>query len=86
MAAGKPIVATDSPAHRRVLGNESAILVPCDPSAIAEGIITLAVDPELGRRLAASARRHALENLGWSNFLRDVDQLYTSVAGRANGE
>lgn len=82
MSAGKPIVATDSPAHRKVLDDNSAILVSPDPRALAAGIVKLYKDPELGKHLAAAAQRFALEHLGWSDFIDEVGELYASLAQR----
>jgi glycosyltransferase involved in cell wall biosynthesis len=58
MASGRPIVASDLPAHREVLRQrENALLVPPeDPQALAGAIQELLADPDLGRRLGAQAR------------------------------
>jgi glycosyltransferase involved in cell wall biosynthesis len=71
MASGRPIVASDLPAHREVLRQrENALLVlPEDPEALASAIRELLADPDLGRRLGAQAReevrQHSWERRAW---------------------
>jgi len=79
MAAGKPIIATDSRAHRSVLHEDSAVFVEHDPAAIAEAIVLLYRNPALAERLADTARRFALENLGWDVFVEQIEKLYTEI-------
>jgi glycosyltransferase involved in cell wall biosynthesis len=64
MAVGLPLVASDLPSMRELLhhGEDAWLVAPDDPSALAQGIRTLAADPELrsklGRALAARAPEH----------------------------
>lgn len=82
MAAGKPVVATDIPAHRSVLTAECALLTgPWSPD-LARGIVHLLRDPELAGRLGAAGRAYATEKLGWFAFVRSVGELYGEL-GRA---
>jgi len=76
MAARKPIVATDSPAHRSVLDDDSALLVAQNSGALADGIIRLYRNPEMAQRISETALRYALEKLSWPNFIREVNDLY----------
>jgi glycosyltransferase involved in cell wall biosynthesis len=76
LAAGKPVVATDIPAHRSVLTEERALLTgPWSPE-IAHGIVRLLQDRELAGRLGAAGRAYATEKLGWLAFVRSVGKLY----------
>ncbi len=60
MAAGKPIVASDLPSIRELVGHDAALLVPPDnPQALADGIQRLLEDSALASRLGARARAHA---------------------------
>lgn len=83
LAAGKPIVATDIPAHRGVLTEERAVLTGLLPTDIARGIVRLLRDRELAGRLAEAGRAYAAEKLGWFAFVRSVDDLYGEVNGEA---
>jgi glycosyltransferase involved in cell wall biosynthesis len=75
LAAGKPIVATDIPAHRSVLTAELALFTGTEAPDIARGIVRLLRDPELAARLAAAGRSYAEEKLGWFSFVHSVGDL-----------
>ena len=76
LAAGKPIVATDIPAHRAALNEERALLTGTTAPDLAGGIVRLLRDPELAARLAAAGGVHAEERLGWFAFVHSVSELY----------
>jgi glycosyltransferase involved in cell wall biosynthesis len=82
LAAGKPIVATDVPAHRAVLDDSLALLVPSTPAAMAEGLIRVLQDRELADRLAAGAAAYARQHLAWSTFVRSVGEIYSEAQAR----
>lgn len=79
LAAGRPIVATDIPAHRSVLDDGCAVLTRGRPADLAEGVVRLLKDRELASRLAAAGRSRAVERFGWYSFVRSVDELYKEV-------
>ncbi|HEX5761382.1 MAG TPA: glycosyltransferase [Thermoanaerobaculia bacterium] len=81
LAAGRPIVATDIPAHRAVLDEESAVLTGIAAEELASGIVRLLTDRPLAARLAAAARASAQERFGWQAFVRSVSELYQEVDG-----
>jgi glycosyltransferase involved in cell wall biosynthesis len=83
LSAGKPIVATDIPAHRSVLNEERALLTGAWSPEIASGIVRLLRDPALAARLAAAARTYAKERFGWFEFVRSVGDLYRDIGGAA---
>jgi len=82
LAAGKPIVATDIPAHRAVLSEDRAVLTGLWSPDLARGIVRLLRDRELAARLAAAGRKYAEEKLGWFSFVRSVGELYQELNGR----
>jgi len=84
LAAGRPIVATDLPAHRALLDESRAILVEVSADGLARGIVTLLQDPQRAARLAIAARAYAGSNLGWNHFLAAVKAVYEEVARRAD--
>jgi glycosyltransferase involved in cell wall biosynthesis len=81
LAAGKPILATDIPAHRSVLDDESALLTGAWSPELASGIVRLLRDRPLANRLAAAARVQAEERFGWFEFVRSVNDLYQELHG-----
>jgi glycosyltransferase involved in cell wall biosynthesis len=62
MAAGLPVIASDTPRHRElVIPNATGFLVPLgDSAALARKTQTLLKDPELRKRLGAAGRAKAL--------------------------
>jgi glycosyltransferase involved in cell wall biosynthesis len=76
LAAGKPIVATDVPAHRAVLDDSLALLVPATADAIANGLIKVLQHRELAERLSAAAESYARRHLAWSTFVHSVGEIY----------
>jgi len=83
LAAGKPIVATDIPAHRSALDESRALLTGAWSPDIARAIVRLLREPELAARLGAAGRAHAEERFGWFTFVRSVGELYKEVNGVA---
>ncbi|HWM89220.1 MAG TPA: glycosyltransferase family 4 protein [Thermoanaerobaculia bacterium] len=81
LTAGKPIVATDIPAHRSVLNEDRALLTGVWSPELARGIVRLLRDRPLASCLAANARSYAQEHFGWFEFVRSVRDLYEEVDG-----
>jgi glycosyltransferase involved in cell wall biosynthesis len=79
LAAGKPILATDIPAHRAVLDETRAHLVPSTVPGLANGIVSLVSDPSRARGLAEAAQRYTETHLGWEAFVRSIDDVYSSA-------
>ena len=72
IAAGRPIIASDTGGLREIMaGLEGAVPVPPnDAMALARAILQLLADPARARRLAESARTHALERFRWEDVAR----------------
>jgi glycosyltransferase involved in cell wall biosynthesis len=81
MAAGRPIVATDIPAHRSLLDVECALMTGAWSPELASGIVRLLRDRPLAARLAGAAHARAEERFGWFEFVRSVDELYRGLEG-----
>jgi glycosyltransferase involved in cell wall biosynthesis len=79
LAAGKPIVATDIPAHRAELDESRALLIQPWAPELASGIVRLLKDRDLATRLAAAGRAYAERRFGWFEFVREVGDLYREV-------
>ncbi|HMB75549.1 MAG TPA: glycosyltransferase family 4 protein [Kiloniellaceae bacterium] len=85
MASGKPIVASDSPAHRTVLTERSALLVERTATAFAAAILRLHADPTLAQAIAQEARTAVEERFGLTAFSREIGALYPALAGCRKG-
>jgi glycosyltransferase involved in cell wall biosynthesis len=79
LAAGKPVVATDVPAHRAVLDERLALLVSPTPVGLAAGIVRVLSEPALAARLGAAARRFADAELAWPVFVQGIAAIYAAT-------
>ena len=69
---GKPIVATDIPAHRALLSEETAILVEPNPEALSGGIILALKDTDLSKKFDIPAETSVSAN--------DIKSLHETIA------
>lgn len=83
LAAGKPIVAIDSPTIRQVLDDDRAVVVNPLENDFGEEITRLLQNPERMKHLAAAARAYAEQHLGWQAFVLLVSEIHARV--RPNG-
>lgn len=79
MASARPIVASDLPAIREILDEQSAVLVtPGHGAALAEGIQRVIDEPRLARRLADAAARRAAE-YSWDARAARLAEMFRHV-------
>lgn len=81
MKSAKPIVATDIPAHRAVLSEETALLVPPETTTLAGGILLALRDTEHRRKLSRSAEIAARAEQS-KPLQMTVEQAYHYVAAK----
>jgi glycosyltransferase involved in cell wall biosynthesis len=79
LQAGKPIVATDVPAHSHVLDAEVALLVAPTEEAFADGILTLAQSPSLRKKLGLRAQQFARERFDPADYLAKLQLVYQQL-------
>jgi glycosyltransferase involved in cell wall biosynthesis len=79
MAAGLPVLAGDSGSLDEVIGDESALVKPHDPSALAARLAELAGDPALRRRRGAANRARAEQLYDRRLAARRMTELYERV-------
>lgn len=80
MAAGLPVVATDIIGIREALGDADEVLAPPgDASAMAAGIIRLALNATRRRELGAANRRRIDENFGLGRMCSQTAKLIASA-------
>ena len=78
LSAGCPVIASDIPVHREVLG-EAAIFVPChDAEAWAAAIRRVRDEPELGVRMSRAGRQRALA-FSWDRSAEKLLHLFDSI-------
>lgn len=79
LAAGKPIIASDIPAHRSVLTDELALLFKPGSEGLCEAIEELIENPVRAQRLAANAAEFARARLSWETFRNSLGEIYREV-------
>ena len=83
LQAGKPVVATRSPAHTQVLTADTAVLVEPTSEGLASGILHLVADPALRQALGDRARALAQEKFSAADQLAKLAELYRCVEAAA---
>jgi glycosyltransferase involved in cell wall biosynthesis len=73
--SGKPIVATNHISHTQVLNSEIAYLVEPNPEDIAEGIIHILENPDMGEQMGARARESFINNYNYKDFVDLTDKI-----------
>lgn len=82
MHSGKPVLLTKLPTHTQIVTDREAYLAPADPEGFAEGILALAADPELRRRLGENGRAFVEKNHVYAAHRKRVNALYDWIRGR----
>jgi glycosyltransferase involved in cell wall biosynthesis len=74
LACGTPVVASDLPALREVLGDQADLVTPGDPAALADALARTLDDPGDERRRAA--RRTHAAGFTWENCAQATLSAY----------
>ena len=85
MAAARPVVATDVGGTPDAVheGTTGLLVRPSDPSRLADAILRLYREPALRAKLGNAARAAARAGYSADAVIRQVEGLYTRLAGRA---
>jgi glycosyltransferase involved in cell wall biosynthesis len=76
MAIGLPTVAFDTPVNRAMLGDLGVYAPYGDRAGLTRGLVRLASDPDLRKRLGHALRRRAAEQPSWSGGALALGSLY----------
>ncbi|HEX5876826.1 MAG TPA: glycosyltransferase family 1 protein [Actinomycetota bacterium] len=74
LACGVPVVASDLPAHREVLGDQAELIPPGDPAALAAALARVLDDP--GGEPVRAARRARAAGFTWENCAQATLSAY----------
>jgi len=84
MACGLPVVVCDVPPMPEVVGDGGLVVRPSDPAALAAGILKVARDEALRRRLSETGRKRVEERYLWQRVARQtIDHYEKARSGRA---
>jgi hypothetical protein len=76
LASGKPVLATNIPAHRAVVSEDSAVLADSNQEAFAAALTRLLLDPHLRRRLGESGLHLISDGHTYSDFRDRLSTAY----------
>lgn len=82
MAASLPVVASDFPPVRELLGGAGSLVPPGDVDALAGALWQLAVEPDTRARMATEGRSRAVASLDWTAVARRTIEVAAAAAGR----
>jgi hypothetical protein len=82
MAAGIPVVASDFPAWRGLVGDAGILVAPHDVEAIAAAIDTLLDDPDRAEAMGARGREAVRQRFGWEGEAQRLLSLYEGFGER----
>jgi glycosyltransferase involved in cell wall biosynthesis len=85
LSADRPIVATDIPTHRTVLGPSMARLASPTPENLADALSDVLEDGGLAETLRRGASDYARVRLGWPAFLDQLRKVYTAAIAPSEG-
>ncbi|WKZ32181.1 MAG: glycosyltransferase family 4 protein [Thermodesulfobacteriota bacterium] len=88
MAAGKPVVATNTGASPEiVVDGVTGLLVPVRaPDRMAEAIMRILGDPALAERMGAAGRERVLNVFTKENYISGIESVFREVHGRYEKE
>jgi glycosyltransferase involved in cell wall biosynthesis len=79
MASGIPVIATDIPAYREVLG-DAGLIVDADPKEIAKAIDVVLKDPTMYHRLSEKGRKRVEKYFDINHTVQKLENLYFKAA------
>jgi glycosyltransferase involved in cell wall biosynthesis len=78
LASGRPILATDIPSHNQVLDNSCSVVVKPEPQAIAKGLMRLAGNVDLCRRIGLAGQELVNTRYSYSEYRKKLLKAYAT--------
>ncbi|MDN5339315.1 MAG: hypothetical protein PWQ30_424 [Euryarchaeota archaeon] len=81
MLCGLPVVASDFPEIRNIVGETGCgmLVDPTDPDAIAEAIVYLLEHPDEAQRMGENGRKAVLERYNWGEMEKRLLEVYRQI-------
>jgi glycosyltransferase involved in cell wall biosynthesis len=79
MIAKRPVVGTNIPAFREVIGDAGVLVEPKNESALATAIISLLENPTRRRELGERGYQRAIENFSIERTVEEYTDLYREL-------
>ena len=83
MAAGRPVVATDTGGSRELIreGVNGRLVPPRDPALLSDRMLQILTSPDRGRALGMEGQRRAREEFTAERMVRRFEDLFLRLAG-----
>lgn len=81
MASGVPLVTSNLPSFRTLVGETGVTVPQGDPTALAEALVELLTDPERRSELATAGRKRIEERFSIDRVVKEYAALYRRCAG-----
>lgn len=78
MAAGKPIVASNIPGIREVLGDAGILVPPRDPQKLAKAILEILSGDQSLEKMRCHAQKN-IQHYSWEHMVEHYERLYTKI-------
>lgn len=87
MSLGLPLVVTDIPGHHEIVAHDETgfIVPPGDSERMAESVLRLLDDKKLRERFGSAGERRAAELFDLNKIVRQIENIYTSLASPSRG-
>ena len=79
MACGRPVVASDTPVNRELLGEAGVYAAVGDSNDLAARLVEMLADPEGARARGTALRARAEREFAWPALIERLETLYLSV-------
>ena len=79
MACGRPVVASDTPVNRELLGEAGVYAAVDDSNDLAARLVEMLADPEGARTRGTALRARAEREFAWPALIERLEALYLSV-------
>jgi glycosyltransferase involved in cell wall biosynthesis len=79
MAMGRPIVASDTPVNREILGDLGVYAEVGNPVALAEALLKVLLDDEGARKLGIRLRQKAMAEYSWQSVGERITETYRQL-------
>ena len=82
MAVGLPTVAFDTPVAREYLGHSGILAERGNAESLADRLLEILIDPDLGRAIGQRLRQRAIEQFEWRQSAHIILDAYAQLTGR----
>ncbi len=80
--SGKPVLLTDLYTHSQIITEKEAFLAPAEPEGFSKGILQLAGDPELRKKLGENGKKFVEKNHTFQAHQKRVNSVYDWIEKR----